>query len=863
MNFMEDSPVTDPSKAGQTHQQQAALAPKSGERPDQGEAPAADYEIPAADHPTQAGHEASAGAPPAHEHIPAPPTSEAKYLYPILAQPPEALTGLKLEGREKVAAGVTAVIKSMQFSWAEGGVGRGTKALLGLNQKNGFDCSSCAWPDPDEHRSVAEFCENGAKATASDADDKAAGPAFFAQHSLAELSRLTDRDQNNTGRLTHPLVKRPGDNHYSQISWPDAFQIVADELNALDSPDEAVFYTSGKVPNEPAFLFQLFAREFGTNNLPDCSNMCHESSGSALSPTLGLGKGSVTLNDIHEAEVILVIGQNPGTNHPRMLSALQKAKRNGAKIISVNPLIEAGLVAFKNPQDFMNPLRALGALLGDGTQLTDVFLQVRIDGDMALLRGIMKHLLEAEKLNPGQVVDHAFIKEFTTGFDSVVETLNNTSWEDIEEMSGVSRAQLLEAANLLAHKQKIVTCWAMGVTQQRKGVETIQEIVNLHLMKGAIGKPGAGTCPVRGHSNVQGDRTMGIWERVHSNFLDALEKEFKFSSPREDGFDVVESLKAMNAGKTKVYFSLGGNLLAAGPDTEFIAEGMRKQSLTVFVGTKLNRGHLVTGKTSLLLPCFTHVDIDMQKSGHQMTSCENSMGIVSQNKGILVPLAGEMLSEVAIISGIAIATLGDKTTTDWVAMTENYDVIRDHISRVIPGFEKFNEQLRQPGGFYLPNGPRERKFTTANGKANFTATTLEKNIVESDQLVLMTVRSHDQFNTTIYEYNDRYRGIHGERRVLFMNPADMAARSIKAKDLIDITSHFEGEERTVEKFVAVPYDIPKGNVSAYFPEANPLIPITSVAKVSNTPTSKYVVVTVVPTAVNNDKRIKQREKMMA
>ena len=680
---------------------------------------------------------------------------------------------------------------------------------------------------------------------------------------MAELSRLTDRDQNNAGRLTHPMVKRPGDNHYSPISWPDAFNVIAKELNACETPDEAVFYTSGKVPNEPAFLFQLFVRQFGTNNLPDCSNMCHESSGSALSPTLGLGKGSVTLNDIHEAEVILVIGQNPGTNHPRMLSALQKAKRNGAKIISVNPLIEAGLVAFKNPQDFMNPLRALGALLGDGTQLTDVFLQVRVDGDMALLRGIMKHLLEAEKLNPGQVVDHAFIKEFTTGFDSVVETLNNTSWEEIEEISGVSRAQLLEAANLLAHKQKIVTCWAMGVTQQRKGVETIQEIVNLHLMKGAIGKPGAGTCPVRGHSNVQGDRTMGIWERVHSNFLDALEKEFKFSSPREDGFDVVESLKAMNAGKTKVYFSLGGNLLAAGPDTEFIAEGMRKQSLTVFVGTKLNRGHLVTGKTSLLLPCFTHVDIDMQKSGHQMTSCENSMGIVSQNKGILVPLAGEMLSEVAIISGIAIATLGDKTTTDWVAMTENYDVIRDHISRVIPGFEKFNEQLRQPGGFYLPNGPRERKFTTANGKANFTATTLEKNIVEPDQLVLMTVRSHDQFNTTIYEYNDRYRGIHGERRVLFMNPADMAARSIKAKDLIDITSHFEGEERTVEKFVAVPYDIPKGNVSAYFPEANPLIPITSVAKVSNTPTSKYVVVTVVPTAVNNDKRIKQREKMMA
>ena len=848
---MEDSPKTDPSKAGKANEQKAENAPKSGERPNQGVAPAPDH------------YRAEPQDTHVHAHIPAPEVAGAKYLHPILAQPPEALTGLKLEGREKVAAGVTAVLKSMQFSWSEGGVGRGTKALLGLNQKNGFDCSSCAWPDPDEHRSVAEFCENGAKATASDADDKAAGPEFFAKHSLAELSRMTDRDQNNAGRLTHPLVKRPGDNHYSPIAWPDAFDIIADNLKALESPNEAVFYTSGKVPNEPAFLFQMFVREFGTTNLPDCSNMCHESSGSALSPTLGLGKGSVTLNDIHEAEVILIIGQNPGTNHPRMLSALQTAKRNGAKIISVNPLIEAGLNHFKNPQDFMNPRRALGALLGDGTQITDVFLQVRVDGDMALLRGLMKHLFEAEDLNPGQVVDRPFIAEFTQGFEAFEQNIRNTSWEEIEEISGISRVQLLEAANLIAHKQKIVTCWAMGVTQQRQGVQTIQEIVNLHLMKGAIGKPGAGTCPVRGHSNVQGDRTMGIWERMPKGFLDALQKEFHFTPPTKDGFDVVEAIKAMHLGLTKVYFGLGGNLLAAGPDTELIAEAMRKQKLTVFVGTKLNRGHLVTGETSLLLPCFTHVDIDMQKAGHQMTSCENSMGIVSQNKGILVPLAGDQLSEVAIICGMAIATLGDKTKTDWVAMTENYDIIRDHISRVIPGFEDFNEKLRKPGGFYLPNGPRERKFTTPDGKAHFSTTTLEKYVVEPDQLVMMTVRSHDQFNTTIYEYNDRYRGIHGERRVLFMNAADMAARNIKSKDLIDITSHFQGEERRVEKFVAVPYDIPKGNVSAYFPEANPLIPIGSVAKISNTPTSKYVVVTVVPTAVNNDVRIKEREAMMA
>ncbi|RZK24616.1 MAG: FdhF/YdeP family oxidoreductase [Hymenobacter sp.] len=834
---MEESPINDGSKAGNTDQQKAENTPKSGERSDQGAAPAPDHYRP----DPQAERD--------ERPIPAPDNVGAKFEYPVLAQPPEIFTGLKLENRMKIAAGVQAVVKSMEFNWGEAGLTRGTHGLLKLNQKDGFDCSSCAWPDPDDHRSVAEFCENGAKATASDADDKACGPEVFAKNSLADLSHLSDRDQNNLGRLTHPMVKRPGGTHYEPIEWPEAFEIIGRELNALKSPNEAAFYTSGKVPNEPAFLFQLFAKQFGTNNLPDCSNMCHESSGAALSPTLGLGKGSVTLNDIHDAEVILIIGQNPGTNHPRMLTALQKAKRNGAKIISVNPLIEAGLNHFKNPQDFMNPLRALGALLGDGTQITDLFLQVRVDGDMGLLRGIMKHLFEAEDLNPGQVVDRAFIDEFTTGFESFEQNIRSTSWEDIEQLSGISRALLLEAANIIAHKQKIITCWAMGVTQQRQGVQTIQEIVNLHLMKGAIGKPGAGTCPVRGHSNVQGDRTMGVWEQPTKTFQDALGKEFNFQPPYEHGFDVVESIKKMYHGELKVYFGLGGNLLAAGPDTELIAEGMRKQNLTVYVGTKLNRGHLVTGETSLLLPCFTHVDIDMQKAGHQMTSCENSMGVVSQNKGVLVPLPGNnMMSEVAILAGVAIATLGpDRTNVaDWVAMTENYDVIRDHISRVIPGFEKFNEQLRQPGGFYLPNGPRERKFTTQNGKANFTTTELEKYSLEPDQLILMTVRSHDQFNTTIYDYNDRYRGIHNERRVLFMNKEDIAARGLKAKDLIDITSHYEGQQRTVEKFIVVPYEIPKGNVSAYFPEANPLVPISSVAKVSNTPTSKYVIVTVAP-----------------
>ncbi|GAB3570383.1 FdhF/YdeP family oxidoreductase [Spirosoma luteolum] len=833
---MEKSPNSE-QKPGNPAEQQADHTPRSGERPGQGSETAPDH------------YTADAGKHDADKRIfPAPDNVGAKDRNPVLAQPPEAFTGLKLGKPATVAAGITAVLKSMAFSWGEAGVGRGTHALLTLNQKDGFDCSSCAWPDPDDHRSVAEFCENGAKATASDADTRRADLAFFARHSLAELSQLTDRDLNNTGRLTHPLVKRPGATHYTPISWPDAFQLVADELNALPSPNEAVFYTSGKVPNEPAFLYQLFVRQFGTNNLPDCSNMCHESSGSALSPTLGLGKGSVTLNDIHEAEVILIMGQNPGTNHPRMLSALQLAKRNGAKIIAVNPLYEAGLSHFKNPQDFMNPLRAVGTLLGSGTPIADLHLQVRINGDMAVLRGIMKHLLRSEEMNPGQVIDHDFIAQYTANYDAFLETIRTTSWNDIEQQSGLSRNQLLEAANLIAPRKKIITCWAMGLTQQKNGVMTIQEIVNLQLMKGAMGKPGAGTCPVRGHSNVQGDRTMGIWERPHKAFLDALSSEYGFEPPREHGLDTVEAIKAMYEGKTKVFFSLGGNFLSATPDTELVADAMRKQRLTVFVSTKLNRGHLVTGDTSLILPCLAHVDIDRQRSGPQFTSCENSMGVVSQNKGVLEPLDQSMLSEVAIISGIAMATLGSRSSVDWVGYTDNYDTIREAISRVIPGFDKFNEKIRKPGGFYLPNGPRERNFTTENGKANFTATSLEAHPLEPDQLVMMSIRSHDQFNTTIYDYNDRYRGVYGERRVIFMNAGDMQRRGIRERQLVNITSHFAGQERRLERFVAIPYDIPAGNTAAYYPEVNPLIPLASVADKSNTPTSKFVVITVVAVA---------------
>ncbi len=837
---MEKSPNNE-KKPADIPKQEAGNKPQSGDRPSQGDALTNDHYDPR-------------GKPDADKRVmPAPDTLGAKRRFPILAQPPETFTGLTLSKPADVAAGLMAVLKSGEFAWGEGGISRGTHALLKLNQKDGFDCSSCAWPDPDGHRSFAEFCENGAKATASDADTQRADPEFFARHSVEELSRMTDRDLNNAGRLTHPMVLRPGASHYTPIAWDDAFKLVANELNQLDSPHEAAFYTSGKVPNEPAYLYQLFVRQFGTNNLPDCSNMCHESSGSGLSPTLGLGKGSVTLNDMYEADVIIIMGQNPGTNTPRMLTALQIAKRKGAKIIAVNPLHEAGLSHFKNPQDFMNPLKAVGTLLGHGTPISDLFLQVKLNGDMAVLRGITKHLLAAEEKSatagqPGTVFDHEFIEQYTAHYDEFLDEIRNTTWEDIETMSGISREQLLEAANLIAPKKKIITCWAMGLTQQKNGVMSIQEIVNLHLLKGAIGIPGAGVCPVRGHSNVQGDRTMGIWERPHKEFLDALEKEYQFQPPREHGFDTVEAIKAMHDGKIKVFFSLGGNLLSAGPDTEFIAACMRELRFTAFVATKLNRGHLTTGKTALLLPCFTHLDIDRQRSGQQFMSCENSMGVVSQTKGALEPLEGEMKSEVAIICGIASATLDGRSTVDWGAYTDNYDTIRDAISRVIPGFEQFNEKIRKPGGFYLPNGPRERNFTTENGKANFTVTDMVQHHLEPDQLVLMTIRSHDQFNTTVYDYNDRYRGIHGERRVVFLNPDDMAERGIRERQVVNITSHFEGQKRTLERMIAIPYNIPKGNTAAYYPEANVLVPVASVAYISNTPTSKYVVVTIKPVA---------------
>jgi molybdopterin-dependent oxidoreductase alpha subunit len=744
---------------------------------------------------------------------------------------PEALTGLKLTEPAAAAAGAKAVAVSLLHVFGVAGFRRGVRSLTTLNQPLGVDCPSCAWPDPDTHRSVTEFCENGAKAIAWEADSRKLTADFFRTHSIDDLAKESDYWHGQQGRLTEPLVLRPGSRHYEPIAWANAFKLIADELNALASPNEALFYTSGRASNEAAFLYQLFVRQFGTNNLPDCSNMCHESSGTALQPTVGLGKGTVKLEDFEKAQLILILGQNPGTNHPRMLTALQAAKRAGAKIVAINPLKEAGLLAFKNPQE-------VRGWLGAGTPLTDLYLQVRIGADQALLKGVMKSLLARGAL------DRAFIAENTTGFAEFAASFEQVSWEQITAQSGIAREAIEQLAELVAANERMIACWAMGLTQHKHAVATIQEVVNLLLMRGSIGKPGAGLCPVRGHSNVQGDRTMGIYEKPADWFLDALDREFNFKSPREHGFDTVEAIRAMRDGRSKVFFALGGNFLSATPDTEVTGSALKNCRLTVHVSIKLNRSHLVTGRSALILPCLGRTERDMQNGHEQFVSTENSMGVVQMSRGSLVPASRQLLSEVAIVARLAEATLGSRSTVPWRELAANYDLIRERIERVIPGFENYNARVRQPGGFYLPNKPREGSFPTATGKAIFTAHPLHEMRVESGQLVMMTIRTHDQFNTTVYGLDDRYRGIKHERRVVLMHAADIRDRGLKAGALVDISGHFRGEVRVARKFIVVEYDIPAGCCATYFPETNVLVPLDSTAEGSNTSTSKYVAVTV-------------------
>lgn len=768
----------------------------------------------------------------------------------VIAEPPADFTGLRVDRVKATAAGIKAIQVSMQYTVEELGPVDGMRMLLGLNQVGGLDCQSCAWPDPHPRdRSFTEFCENGAKVTSEENTRKLISRDFFREHSVAELSTRSDYWLAKQGRIAEPMVLREGATHYQPIGWNEAFAIVANELNALEHPDQAAFYTSGRTSNEAAFLYQLFVRHFGTNNLPDCSNMCHESSGAALTDAIGIGKGTARLEDVTHTDLLIDIGHNPGSCHPRMLTAMQELKRNGGKIIAINPLPETGLNHFKHPQDLKHPRRIMHVLAGAGTPLADLYVPVRIAGDVALLKGILKEMLEEEHRAPGTVFDHAFIRQHTHGYDAFVDDIGRESWPVIVEESGVTRDEIGRVARMVMAAKSVVVAWAMGLTQQPQAVAAIQEVVNLILLKGSIGRPGAGVLPVRGHSNVQGDRTVGIWERMPDRYLDALKREFGFEPPREHGYDTVETLKAMHAGKVKVFFGMGGNFLSAGPDTHYAAEAMRRCRLTAQVSIKLNRGHLVTGRQALILPTLGRAERDVQAGGPQFVTVENSMGIVSSSRGMLEPASEHLLSEVAIVARMAKETLGARSTVNWEGMAASYDRIRDHIERVIPGFDDYNRRVREPGGFYLPNLARDRReFTTTTGKANFTVHKIQRVKLEPGQLLMMSMRAHDQFNTTVYGLHDRYRGIHNERRVVLMNGDDIAELGLQPGQVVDLTGHYQGETRVARRFIVLAYPIPRRCAATYYPEANVLVPIGSVAERSNTPTSKFIVITVSPSA---------------
>jgi len=749
---------------------------------------------------------------------------------------PQNKEQVKISEPAEVSVGFKAILSSLQHMRSFMDMPDALRASLKMNQKGGFDCPGCAWPDPDDERSsIGEYCENGIKALAEEATKKKIDANFFGKHSIEELQKWTDYELGKSGRLTEPMYLAEGGKHYESISWETAFSKIATTLNQLSSPDEAIFYTSGRTSNEAAFLYQLLVRAYGTNNMPDCSNMCHESSGVGLSETVGIGKGSVTLQDIHESELLIIMGQNPGTNHPRMLNALEKCKENGGKIIAVNPLVEAGLIRYKNPQ-------RVGKMLGKGTHLTDLYLPVRINGDVAFLKAVMCLLLRWEE-ERGGVVDMEFIEEYTDGYEDFSKAIREADFEQCVLESGLEREAITQAAEWIAAKEKIIICWAMGLTQHVNGVDNIKEIVNLLLLRGAIGKPGAGTCPVRGHSNVQGDRTMGVWEAPKPAFLDKLEEIFSINAPREHGLAVVPAIKAMHAKQASFFMGMGGNFLSATPDTDYTAEALQNCDLTVQVSTKLNRSHLVTGKEALILPCLGRTEIDVQKSGYQFVTVENSMGIVHSSKGVLEPASSMLKSEVSIVCSLAQQLL-DTPKIEWQAFSDNYDKIRDAIAKSVPGFTDYNNKVRIPEGFYLPNGARDRQFKTATGKARFSITSLPENELPKEDYIMMTIRSHDQYNTTIYGNDDRYRGIHNGRRVVLMNEQDMREEGWTKGEHVNVSSNYQAKKRLVEDFVIVPYRIPSRCVAMYFPEANPLVPIDLFARESHTPASKKIIVSI-------------------
>ncbi|MFD6859727.1 FdhF/YdeP family oxidoreductase [Rhodococcus sp. NPDC060090] len=754
---------------------------------------------------------------------------------------------LEVSHPKDYAAGVPAVLVSLERAYEQMGAVRTVQSLTRLNQRHGFDCPGCAWPENPGHRKPAEFCENGAKAVAEEATLRTVTPEFFAQHSLGELATKTDYWLGQQGRITHPMVLRDDATHYEPIGWDGAYRLIADHLNALPSPDQAVFYTSGRTSNEAAFLYQLLIRSYGTNNMPDCSNMCHESSGTALTDSIGIGKGSVSVPDIEAADLILIAGQNPGTNHPRMLSTLEKAKANGARIIAINPLPEAGLKRFKDPQK-------VSGVVGRGVDIADEFLQIRLGGDMALFQGLGRLLFEAEDIAPGTVIDRAFVDAHCAGFDDYEAHVRSVDLDTVVEATGLTLAQLRDTANELIASERTVICWAMGLTQHTHAVATIGEAVNVLLARGMIGKRGAGVCPVRGHSNVQGDRTMGIWEKMPESFLAALDTEFDIDTPRKHGFDTVDSIRAMRDGQATVFMAMGGNFVSATPDTAATESALRSCALTVQVSTKLNRSHVVHGTTALILPTLGRTDLDVQSSGKQAVSVEDSMSMVHLSRGRLKPVSEHLRSEVAIVCQLARTLLGPDHPVPWSRFASDYDHIRDSISRVVPGFEDYNTRVRQPDGFELPHPPRDsRRFHTETGRANFSVNELEWVPTPAGRLILQTMRSHDQYNTTIYGLDDRYRGVKGGRKVILINPDDVTELGFRDGDLVDIISEFTDshgrlEERRIHDFRVVAYSTPKGNAAAYYPETNPLVPLGHVAKKSNTPASKAITVRLEPAA---------------
>jgi len=748
---------------------------------------------------------------------------------------------LKVSAPKHAAAGLKAVMVSMERGFAEAGPSRTLRSMLRVNQHDGFDCPGCAWPESiTGKRKPAEFCENGAKAIAEEASARTVTPEWWAAHPIAALRDKTEYWLGSQGRITAPMIIRAGDTHYTPISWAEAFATIGEHVNAT-TPERCVFYTSGRTANETAFMYQLLARSLGTNNLPDCSNMCHESSGSALNPTIGIGKGTVSLEDFEHAELIFVVGQNPGTNHPRMLSALADARKRGARVVAVNPLPEAGFFGFKDPQ-------TVAGMLGRPDPVSSDFLQIKVGGDLALFQAFGHLLFEAEAQNPGTVIDRDFIESTTDGFEAYKAARATIDWDATERATGLTREQITEIAQLLIKSKATIFCWALGLTQQPHSVPTLKEIINLLLVQGNFGKPGAGACPVRGHSNVQGDRTMGIWEKPTEALLAAIDAEFGITSPRAHGYDSTETLHAFENDEVDVFVSMGGNFALANSETEILEAGMQRAKLTVHISTKPNRSHVVHGQTSLILPTLGRTDKDdKHPGGAQFLSVEDSMSVIKSTRGRLTPVSEHLLAEPVIVARMAQAILGDDHPIDWRAMAEDYDVVRDHIERVLPGFEDFNRRVREKNGFVLPNPPRDtRSFATDIGKGRFSVSDFEALEAPEGHLILQTMRSHDQYNTTFYGLDDRYRGIKDGRRVILIHPEDLAETGFADRDLVDVISTFRGTERRANRFRLVSYPTAKGCVAAYYPEANALVHRDLVARESNTPGFKAMMVRFVP-----------------